>query len=393
MDFGLSAPIPPASSLTFHGGIKHPDLWLWDAWTCRTEMCRTGDEISLFTLALARHSGPVGAGSDRHGDRAIAPGARNDYKFHIRRFSSRDDGATWRDCGHYLSPFGEAAGVVSRNVWSGSATPAGDRLIFAFTGVRQPSRARPFVQSICAVSAPLDMTPPWPDQTVVISDPDRDYDAIRAAGYYLGPRDRLGHQDGEDGGPILAWRDPYLLARPDGTFEAFWAAKVSPTRPAVAHARLTLTGDGFDVDLRDPILLPDDGAFTQAEVPKVYHDAQAGVYYMLVSTCNRRHEGQPDHEVSKELRLYTCDRVDGDWQPYDDDGSIIPGLDGLFGASLIACDYDARTASLIGPYTEMVHADLQLTFAPPVEIRLRAAHETAPRPAARQCEEAPKIGA
>lgn len=359
MDFGFSAPIPPASNLPYFDGICHADLWLWDSWTCEID-----GELSLFTLALAR--------ADNR-DNAILPAARNDFKFHIRRFASTDDGRSWHDCGAYLSPSDTAAGgILRRNVWSGCATPTDEKLFFAFTGVRQPSPERPFLQSLCAIVAPLDLSPPDPAKTIIISDPYTDYTHIRDRGYYLGPRDQLGDMRGEEGGPILAWRDPFLFANGDGTFDAFWAAKIRPVRPAVGHARLVPHKAGFDVELCDPVLLPDDREFTQAEVPKVYRDKASGSFCMLVSTCNRMREGQPDHEVTKELRLYRAKSLTGPWHPFRHDTSILSGLDGLFGASLTAFDIERGQATLIGPYTEMVAIDRQLTFAPPTQIDLNA---------------------
>lgn len=359
VDFEFQAPVPAPSRLPFRNGIRHPALWLWDTWTCRV-----GDELSLFTLALTR---------TQANGQAIAPGDRNNFPFHVRRFSSTDDGASWRDRGAYLRPSGDAAGgVMAHNVWSGCATRDGDKLLFGFTGVRQPCATRPFVQSICVVRAPLDFSPPDPDEIFVISDPVADYDAIVSKGYYLGPRDRLGNAKGEDGGPILAWRDPFFLIRDTRTIDAFWSAKTGPTGPAVAHARLSRREGGFDVDLRGPIRLPDSEAFTQAEVPKIYHDEGQDLFYMLVSACNRLREGQPDSEVSKELRLYVSGAPLGDWRPYRYDGSIIPGLDGLFGASLADCDFAAGAGTLIAPYTEMVEPDIQLTVAQPRRIALTA---------------------
>ena len=340
MVFQYSAPVPPPSDLIFRDGISHPDLWLWDAWTCYS-----GDQLSLFTLALSRRQDN---GSE------IPPGARNDFKFHIRRFSSSDDGVSWRDCGCYLGPSDAAGGVLSRNVWSGSAAPYNDSLLFGFTGVRQPNINRPFVQSICATLAPIDLSSPDSDDIIVLSDPSTEYDAIRAKGYYLGAKDTLGDANGEDGGPILAWRDPFFLVDAEGGVDAFWSAKVGPTTPAIAHARLDWQGESFSVALQAPIPLPDSAAYTQAEVPKVYYDASSGIFYLLVSTCNRLREGQPDTEVSKQLRLYVSESPTGDWRPYRHDGSIIPNVDGLFGASLAFCDFEAGVATLIGPYTEMV---------------------------------------
>ena len=350
--------IPPPSAGLFRHGITHPDLWLWDAWTFEL-----GGTLSLFTLALARRNSK--------GD-AVTPADRNDYQFHVRQFHSQDGGATWRDKGAFLSPGPAAGGVMTHNIWSGSAILSDGRLIFGFTGVRKPAQGRSFLQSICLLPVAPDMAAPEPSDTIAISDPEMNYQEITDAGYYLGPEEALGDDKGEEGGPILAWRDPFLFARADGSIEAFWAAKISATAPAVAHARLTRQGDAFRCELLAPITLPDGADFTQAEVPKIYRDPDGAGYLLLISTCNRLREDQPDAEVSKEMRLYRAARPEGPWRPYRGDDSIIPGAEHLFGGALTSFERGANTATLIAPYTEMATAEKQLTFAPPVTIDLRS---------------------
>lgn len=352
--------IPPPSPGLFRHGIRHSDLWLWDAWTVVS-----GDALILFTLALARRN--------RNGDQ-IRPGDRNDYPFHVRRFESQDGGASWRDCGSYLAPSPAAGGVMAHNVWSGSAILLDGRMLFGFTGLGKPGPGRSFAQTICLLAASPDGAPPDPADTIVISDPQTDYDAIVRAGYYLGPREMLGDDRGEEGGPILAWRDPFLFAMMDGSIDAFWAAKASATAPAIAHARLTRRDGGFRCNLLAPITLPDGDKFTQAEVPKVYLDPGGAGFLLLLSTCNRLREDQPDEEVSKEMRLYRAAALEGPWRPYRGDDSIIPGIEHLFGGAFSSFERGANTATLIAPYTEMSAADRQLTFAPPVKIDLLGAH-------------------
>ncbi|MDZ7628986.1 MAG: hypothetical protein U5J99_11365 [Parvularculaceae bacterium] len=348
---------PPPSQVLFRQGINHPDLWLWDAWTVEA-----GDTLTLFTLALSRQNAK--------GD-LITPADRNKYPFHVRRFRSLDGGASWRDQGAFLSPSPAAGEVMAHNIWSGSAILSGTRLLFGFTGVRKPAPGRSFLQTICLLPVAEESAAPKPSDTIVISDPEADYQEIVDAGYYLGPKETLGDDRGEEGGPILAWRDPFLFARADGSIDAFWAAKTSATAPAVAHARLTRQDDGFDCKLLAPITLPDGDDFTQAEVPKVYRDPGGSGYLLLLSTCNRLREDQPDEEVSKDMRLYRSAKPEGPWRPYRGDDSIIPGISHLFGGAFSSFVRGANTATLIAPYTEMSAAEKQLTFAPPVTIDLR----------------------
>lgn len=364
--------IPRPCGEVFRNGINHPDLWLWDSWTFEAD-----GRLHLFTLALARQN------AERE---AIAPGDRNAYPFHVRRFVSDDQGKSWRDCGAYLQSPGAAAGAMTHNVWSGSATVIGDDILFGFTGLRQPSASRSFLQSICLVRANADGAPPDPADTILISDPEADYDEIRRAGYYLGPRDVLGDNAGEEGGPILAWRDPFFLQRDDGTIDAFWAAKTAPMAPAVAHARLTPRKAGFGVELLRPIMLPDGDKYTQAEMPKIYRTSAEG-YLMLLSTCNRLREDQPDAEIAKELRLYRSAAPEEPWRPYRGGESVLLGASGLFGGGFSSIDEAAGVATLIAPYTEMADPRLQLTFGPPIEIEwgvAEAASRRAPRAGSRR---------
>jgi hypothetical protein len=225
--------------------------------------------------------------------------------------------------------------------------------------------------------AALDGDAPRASDTVVISDPEAQYDEITRAGYYLGPREHLGDDGGEGGGPILAWRDPFLLARADGSIDVFWAAKTTATAPAVAHARLTRHENTFRCDLLTPISLPDGGDFSQAELPKVYRDPETAGYVLLLSTCNRLHEEQPDDQISKEMRLYRAAAPEGPWRPYRESASIIPGVKHLFGGAFSSIDRNSKSATLIAPYTELSAAEIRLTFAPPIAVDLQAEHGAA----------------
>ncbi len=352
--------IPPPSATLFRHGINHPDVWLWDAWTVAS-----GETLTLFTLALARQ--------DKKGD-PIGPADRNDYPFHVRRFKSYDGGESWHDRGAFLTPSPGAGGVMAHNVWSGSAIISEGRMLFGFTGVRSPAPGRSFLQTICMLPTAQDGEAPAASGSIVISNPEADYEEIISAGYYLGPRESLGDDAGEEGGPILAWRDPFLFAAIDGSIDAFWAAKTSATAPAVAHARLTRQGDGFHCKLLAPISLPDGDDFTQAEVPKIYRDPSGAGFLLLLSTCNRLREDQPNEEVSKEMRLYRAAKTGGPWRAYRGEGSVIPGIEHLFGGAFSSIERSTNAATLIAPYTEMADIKKQLTIAPSITIDLQARH-------------------
>lgn len=343
-------PVPPPALQPFENGIAHPELWLWDSWTTELD-----GVLYLQCLALSRRDS---AGNP------IDPSNRNDYPFHIRSFQSSDGGLSWMDKGVFLLPVENQDGALERNVWSGAIVARrNEPWLAGFTGIRNLDAERPFLQTICigqsANGSAMDWVP-----AAALSCPLRDYNQIRNAGYYLAPKDELGAADGEEGGPILAWRDPFILDAGNSRLEVFWSAKVSPARPAIAHATVRQHGDAFRIEtLHPPILLPDDKAFTQAEVPKIYCDPDGGLCYMLISACDRLNESQPADEVTKCLRLYTSASIRGPWIPaFGDTISEVPGTNNLFGGSILRADFKAGRLTLIAPYSEYASNDLQLTF-------------------------------
>ncbi len=352
-----TAPVPGPSDTLFTGAIRHDQLWLWDSWTLRE-----GDTLHLYCLALSRRG---------HDGAPILPPQRNDHGFHVRHFVSPDGGTHWRDLGSVLEPGRAGDGADARNVWSGSVTRLGDGLVaFGYTGLREAGAGRRFLQTICAG---LGGDPDRMDRApaAAISCPLRDYEMIRDAGYYLSPLNELGADGGEEGGPIMAWRDPFLLEDEGGVLHAFWSAKLAPTRPTIAHAILARRGDDIVLDrLLAPIALPDSEAFTQAEVPKIYLDRPSGQYLLLISGCDRMFEGQPDSDVSQQQRLYRADSLDGPWHGALDGESVLGGLNGLFGSSLIGHDLSAGRIEVLGPFTENAGLPLQLTFAPVRSVAL-----------------------
>lgn len=353
-----TAPIPDALDTVFQGGIRHPLLWLWDSWT----MWDNG-ALHLYCLALSRTG---------HDGSAIHPPQRNEHGFHVRHFVSTDAGSHWRDLGAVLTPGLAGDGADQRNVWSGSVTRLSDGdIAFGYTGLREMGDDRRFLQTICVGlgSWPGEMDRP---PTTAISCPLRDYDMIRDQGYYLAPKSTLGAAAGEEGGPILAWRDPFLMEGKNGDLHAFWSAKTGPIEPAIAHATLVRRGGELVLDkLSQPVKLPDGAAFTQAEVPKVYPDPAGGGYLLLVSACSRMFEGQPDSEVRQEQRLYRAPALTGPWVPAMPGGSLIDGLDTLFGSSIIAMYGDTGKIDIIGPYTENAGGEAQLSFSQKRNVSIR----------------------
>ena len=348
---GRTAPIPPPAAFAFEGAIRHPDLWLWDSW-----IAGSGDAVDLYCLALSRRT---------QDGRPIAPGDRNDFAFHVRRFRTADRAGAWSDAGCVIAPSAAADGAFARNIWSGSALDLLDgRRLHAFTGVREAGSGRSFLQTLFLAPAASATDTPAPSPEALLC-PERDYEQIRAAGYYLSRREHLGVDAGEEDGPILAWRDPFLFHAPAGTIELAWSAKTGPRTPAIGRAALReQDGKWMLAALHAPTPLPDAALMTQAEVPKIYHDPARGVFHLLLSASDRVREAQPDAEVSKQLRLYSGASAQGPWRPWSARDSALPGLDHVFGASVLEADFDAGVLSLVGPISERAKAAEQLTIGP-----------------------------
>lgn len=344
-----SVAIPPAHTETFRNGIVHPTLWLWDSWVDARE-----DRIDLYCLALARRCAD---------GNAIWPGDRNAFPFHVRRFRSADGGETWLDRGCFFAPTVAGDGSFARSVWSGSAISLDHgRTLHALTGLRALEPSRPFIQALLLAEADDDadaISPP----TEALLCPVRDFQQIRAAGYYLGPRADLGTLEGEEGGPILAWRDPFLWRDEDAQLHMLWSAKASANEACVGHAVLERDRSGiWGAALQPPIRLPLGEAITQAEVPKVYASSNGEGLYLLISGCNRRRETQPDHEVVKSHNLYRSETLRGPWRPHAASSVLAVGKPFLYGGSFLEKHIGPPAARFVAPYTEHAEPDLQLTF-------------------------------
>ena len=346
--------IPPRYPERFVGAIRHPALWLWDSWVMRAD-----SRLHLYCLALSRVT--------EDGD-PITPAQLNDYGFHYRHFVSGDDGDSWQDHGAVLRPGNLADGSDGGNVWSGGVYPLDDgRVLFGYTGIEHASPDRHFIQSpTFAVGSP---DGPTQFPATAQSHPVRDRALITAAGYYLPDAAVIGANDGEEGGPILAWRDPFIFDD-GGTLRAVWSAKLGPREPCVAHAVLRERDGAWTATLQPPIRLPDAADYTQAEVPKLCWDESTESWLMMISACDRLHEQQPDPEVTKGLRLYRALSVAGPWEPAFAHGSVIRGVDHLFGASFADRTVAGDRVRLVAPYTVKIGLERAMSFAPIQTIAL-----------------------
>jgi len=341
--------IPVKHSATFKNGIRHPQLHLWDAWS----YCE-GGIIHLYCLAVPRFM---------EDGTKLDPADRNSYPFHMRHFSSHDDGETWKDEGCMLEPrLGENM-HDSKTIWSGSVELLRDgRKLVAYTGIYNIDEDRTFLQNIAlAISNDGTVIDQLPNEP--LSCPIRDRKDILKMGYYLDPIEKLGHKDGEDGGPILAWRDPFVFVGLDSSVHMFWAAKVGPLQSALAHALLEKDGEAYRIaKLYPPVTLPDSDKFTQLELPKVYFDQENEEFYLIVSTCNRMYEGQSDDMVDKGLRLYRSRSLDGPWEAHFDTGSQILKDEFLFGLTVLRTDFENDRVLCIAPYTDSAAEENRLSF-------------------------------
>ncbi|MCW5515488.1 hypothetical protein [Muriicola sp. Z0-33] len=349
--------IPTAYNSAFTNGIRHPHLYLWDAWSFVED-----DVIHLYCLAVSR---------TKKDGTGLYPSERNSYPFHIRHFSSQDEGLSWKDEGCFLSARLGEDKHDSKTIWSGSieVLPNGKKLT-AYTGLWNAGQDRSFLQNIAlAVSNDGYTINEIADEP--ISSPIRDRDEIIGLGYYLDAPDSMGHNDGEGGGPIMAWRDPFVFIGLEGDVHLFWAAKIAPLKNAMAHALLKKEGELFRIDkMYPPTTLPDGDKFTQLELPKLVHDKDNGWYYLIVSTCNRIYEGQSDEEVDKSVRLYRSSSMEGPWEAWGKEGSTILKSENLFGLTVLKTDFKNNRLLCMAPYTDAATGELSLSFAKPFYINL-----------------------
>lgn len=351
------ADIPPPHLEPFYGGIIHPALWLWDSWVdTRPEW------IDLYCLALARVDS---------GGRPILPSERNAFRFHVRRFRSDDGGQSWTDYGSFFASNVMGDGYCARNVWSGSCFDLGTgKTLHALTGLREMGEARPFLQTLFLAEAEVDaeaLTGPL----AALLCPIRDYDRICAAGYLLGPKHDLGSAQGEEGGPILAWRDPFIWRDENWQLHLLWSAKSGPTQACVGHAVVHKNSQGqWLADLQPPIRLPDGEGITQAEVPKVYSAEDGTGLYLLISGCDRVQETQLECDVTKVHNLYRAASITGPWRPYGSTSVLRLDQEFLYGGSFLDPIIDTKGARFIAPYTERADAHRQLTFESVVSVQL-----------------------
>ncbi len=342
--------IPKPYGQTFTNGIKHPELFLWDAWSYVE-----AQTIHLYCLALTRvqSDGTV-----------IPPQERNDVPFHIRHFTSTDNGKTWKDEGCFLEPSLGTQRHDAKTIWSGSIEKLTDgRKLVAYTGLSVVDENHKFLQNIAlAISDDGYIVQQIADEP--LSSPLRDWDEIVNKGYYLDQPKNLGNKHGEEGGPILTWRDPFIFIDKEQQINLFWAAKIAPSKSAIARAILEVDEDGilFKIaKLSSPITVPDGYEFTQLELPKVLYDAASGWYYLLASTCNRLYEGQSDAEVDKRIRLYRSKDIEGPWVSVNN--HLFPNKS-LFGPTVLKTDFKNNRLLCISPYTDADKEGLGLTFSP-----------------------------
>jgi hypothetical protein len=345
--------IPDSYRKKFVNGIRHPHLYLWDAWSYLEK-----DTIHLYCLAVSRIK-PNGT--------ELHTNERNDFPFHIRHFISIDNGLSWKDEGCFLKP-DDISKLNYRTIWSGSVKPMpnGKKLV-AYTGLENKDSEHNYLQNI-AIGISEDGYTVNTIYNKAISSPLRDWKAILDKGYYLDSEGNLGSNKGEKDGPIMSWRDPFIFYDKDNKLNLFWAAKVGPRLSALARATLKPKGEFFEIEeLHPPITVPDIKDFTQLEVPKVLFDEQKKQYYLIISSCNRLYENQIDSEITKEVRVYTSKNINGPWESL---GDKILGREHLFGITILKTDFKNNRILCIAPYTEAANQDLMLTFAPVFYIYL-----------------------
>ena len=342
--------IPAPYPELFCDGISHPELHLWDAWSYS---CNQG--LHLYCLAVSN--------KDRYGH-IYPPHLRNQKSFHIRHFFSEDSGGSWRDLGCFQQARVGQNLFDSRSIWSGSILALADgRQLTAYTGIREQGSALTFQQSL-GLSISTNWMTTIPGSQQVLSDPLNEWQTITQNGYFLGEYNSLGHKDGESGGSILAWRDPFLLLH-GGVIHMYWCAKTGYRTPALGHAVLQESESGFSISkMYPPVAMPDGNEFTQLELPKVIFDEVHECFLLIVSSCNRMHEQQSDKDADKRMRLYKSKSLNGPWHKFGHKGSTLKLAEPhMFGITIIKSDLRSEKLNYVAPYTEDAGEEKFLTLS------------------------------
>ena len=339
--------------------IRDARNYLWDAWSYKD-----ANHYHLYCLSVPRF---VDDGTP------LKAADRNQQHFCVRYYYA-DVPKTWGadlqwSAGGCFQQVGRANDAHDAgNIWSGSVLPLehGDTLV-AYTGLWHPcTHPQRFAQNIGVGIAKTASSIETHSQHLLCC-PMREYERVVAAGYYVDPPKDFGGADGERGGAISAWRDPFLLHDTDGRLHLFWSAKVSPQVAALGHGILERDEHSRYIlsQLLPPICFPDADEFTQAELPKVCYDQTHERYYIMISTTNRVDERQADADVHKCTRLYHCASVDQPCEAYTKQGSIVhTPYPHLFGATILDADFENRQLLCMASYTDAAPADSALSFAP-----------------------------
>ncbi|RZW46890.1 MAG: hypothetical protein EX263_09050, partial [Flavobacteriaceae bacterium] len=327
--------IPKAYEAKFENGIQHPELYLWDAWSFVENKV-----MHLYCLAIPRYKSD---GSK------LDPSERNDFPFHIRHFTSSNDGLSWKDEGCFFNSI-QYSKLNYRTIWSGCVKPMpnGKKLV-AYTGIENADLDHKYIQNITLATSDDGHSVNTLVNKVLLS-PSRDWKYITDKGFYLDVQDNLGSNQGEEGGPIMAWRDPFIYFDVKGKLNLFLAAKIRPRESALARITMNQREGLFELaELHPPIIVPDVEDFTQLEVPKILFDHDNETYYLIISTCNRLYENQPESEIEKEVRLYKSKNMNGPWVSL---GENILNKENLFGLTVLKTDFKNNRLLCMAPYTE-----------------------------------------
>lgn len=301
---------------TFSTVIDHPDLYLWDNFGY---IAADGTQ-HVYAMAASREYSET----ERH------------FHAHWHRFSSTDQGQTWRDGGIALAPNKTASTFDSQSIWSGTVTPLSDGRVAAFyTGLEAPGKMK---QAIGVAISNDGVNFERMGSSLLSYETRRD--EWQRAGYYLDTPSSLGQIEGEVDGTIQALRDPFLLETKSGELHLFFAAKMTKNQKvtsAIGHVRI-LDRDNFSqIEILPPLTPPDTHLYNQIELPNVV-EYQEGKFAWIVSTKTRLSEEQPELETMPAVRMYYSDSLATELRPYQGENSLLMDgtQSGLYGMTVMS---------------------------------------------------------
>ncbi len=237
-------------------GLSLPDRWIWDFW-----LAKDGPDFHIYYLQAPRGLADPG---ERHWHTAIGHAVSGDL-------------LNWEILPDALEPSEQEGAWDDYTTWTGSVIEHSGLWYLFYTGGNR--REKGLIQRIgLAISKDLINWQKYDANPVLVSDPRR-YEALAPD---------LWHDQ--------AWRDPWVMKKPDGAaFYAYITSRVNYGPPdGRGVIALAQSDDLLSWEVMDPVTSP--GEFGHMEVPQVVQIE--GTYYLLFSAVAEVYSAERIQRIS-----------------------------------------------------------------------------------------------